>query len=258
MLLLVPLLLQLQGAPFAPHPPEPTPAPRAVKTVAVLNFDNNSGRADYDAMGRGIAAMMITDLSASPLLRVVERERLHDVLTEQRLQHSQFFDSTTAVRAGRLVGAEYIVTGSLAAATPELRLDTRVIRVETGEIVKTARVSGREDNFFELEQKLADRLLKDLDIALSPEDSATLRRRQEENRALGFTTFMAFSNALYAMDNGDYVTAGERLIPVVRQAPDSRVVQAAYQEAKHRSTVSAKQRAKEKARSGLRGLLKKP
>jgi len=34
------------------------------KTVAVLYFDNNTGARDYDNLGRGMASMMITDLSA--------------------------------------------------------------------------------------------------------------------------------------------------------------------------------------------------
>ena len=53
----------------------------APKTVAVLYFDNNTGSADYDAMGRGVAAMLITDLSGVPEIRLVERERLQAVLS---------------------------------------------------------------------------------------------------------------------------------------------------------------------------------
>ncbi|MGH7624480.1 MAG: CsgG/HfaB family protein, partial [Gemmatimonadaceae bacterium] len=104
-----------------------TVPPHAPQTLAVLNFDNNTGRTDYDPMGRGIAAMMITDLSASPDLKVVEREKMQDVLNEQNMQHSALFDSTTAVRAGRLLGAQYIATGSLAASSPQIRIDMRVI-----------------------------------------------------------------------------------------------------------------------------------
>mgnify|MGYP003297987318 CR=1 FL=1 len=38
------------------------------KTVAVLYFDNNTGRSDYDPLGKGIAAMMISDLGYDILL----------------------------------------------------------------------------------------------------------------------------------------------------------------------------------------------
>ncbi len=233
------------------------PAPVA-KTLAVLNFDNNTGRADYDPLGRGLAAMMITDLAVSPDLRLVERERMQDILDEQKLSRSPLFDSTTAARVGRLLGAEFIVTGSLTAAASDLRVDLRIIKVETGEVVKTARATGREDRLFAIEQRLADRVLKDLDIALSPEDSALLERRREADRRLGYAAFHALSSALASMDNGDYVTATTQLQPLIMHSSDSRVVQLAYQEAKRHAADAAKEKAKAKAGDALRGLFKKP
>ena len=236
----------------------PSAAAPTVQTLAVLNFDNNTGRADYDPMGRGIAAMMITDLSASPDLKVVEREKMQDVLNEQNMQHSALFDSTTAVRAGRLLGAQYIATGSLAASSPQIRIDMRVIRVETGEIIKTAKVTGPEDKFFDLEQQLADHVLKDLDVAMSPESAAEMRKRQEANRQMGFDSFMALSGALASMDAGDYLTAADRMRPLMMKSPDSQLVELTYQEAKHRAAIAGKQKAKDKAGKVLRGLFGKP
>ncbi len=228
------------------------------RTLAVLNFDNNTGSADYDAMGRGLAAMMISDLAVSPALRLVERERMADVLKEQQMQQSAMFDSTTAVKAGRLLGAEFVATGSLAAALPELRIDMRVIRVETGEIVKTARVTGPEDKLFELERQLADRVLKDLDIALSPESAELMRKRQEANREIGVSAFRDFSRGLAAMDNGEYLVAAEYFRPLIMRAPGSVLVELAYGEAKRRAALAAKESAKKKAGDALKGLFKKP
>jgi TolB-like protein len=250
--------LLLLGAAPRSRPPVESAGEFRARTLAVLNFDNNTGRTDYDAMGRGLAAMMITDLSASPDLRLVERERMQDVLKEQEMQRSRMFDSTTAVKAGRLLGAEFIATGSIAAAAPELRIDLRVIRVETGQVVKAARVTGPEDKLFDLERELADHVLEDLDIALSPESEALLRKRQEANRELGVSSFKALSNGLAAMDAGDYVTAAERFQPLVMKAPGSMLVELAYGEAKRRAALAARQSAKKKAGDALKGLFKKP
>ena len=228
------------------------------KTLAVLNFDNNTGSADYDPLGRGLAAMMISDLAASPALKLVEREHMADVLKEQHLQQSAMFDSTTAVKTGRLLGAEFVATGALTAAVPELRIDMRVIRVETGEIVKTARVTGPEDKLFQLEEQLADRVLKDLDIALSPESAELMRKRQEANREMGVRAFHDFSNGLAAMDHGEYLTAAEHFRPLIMRAPRSLLVELAYGEAKRRAALAAKESAKKKAADALKSLFKKP
>ena len=168
------------------------------------------------------------------------------------------FDSTTAVKAGRLLGAEFIATGSLAAAAPELRIDMRVIRVETGQVVKTARVTGPEDKLFELEQQLADHVLKDLDIALSPESEALMRKRQEANREIGVSSFKAFSGGLAAMDAGDYLTAAQRFQPLIMKSPGSMLVELAYGEAKRRAALAAQGAAKKKVGDALKGLFRKP
>ena len=253
------LALALQVVLLLTSPPTASPgASLRARTLAVLNFDNNTGRADYDPMGRGLAAMMINDLSVSPELRLVERERMQDVLNEQHMQRSAMFDSTTAVRAGRLLGAEIIATGSLAAAGAELRIDMRLIRVETGEIIKSARATGPEEKLFDLERQLAERVLQDLDIALSPESAELMRKRQAANREIGVRAFRDFSSGLLAMDNGDYVRAAELLRPLMMQAPDSPVVALAYGEAKRRASLAAKEAAKKKAGDALRGLFRKP
>lgn len=245
LLLALPLAGQAQGLGRTPREAPP-------KTVAVLYFDNNTGSADYDAMGRGVAAMLITDLSGVPEIKLVEREKLQAVLTEQKMQQSGFFDPATAVKAGRLLGAEYLLTGAFTARDPEIRIDTRVVRVETGEIVRTAKVQGKEDKFFDLQQKLARELVKGLPVAVSPEAMAELEQKQQKNRIDDATTMVAFSQGLQRLDYGDHVGAIEKLGPVMLKAPESAIVQAAYAEAKRRSGNAAKQQVRNKAKELLR------
>ena len=230
----------------------------AAKTVAVLYFDNNTGKADYDNLGRGMAAMMITDLSAVPDIELVEREHLQDVLKEQENQQTRYFDPSTAVQAGKLLGAQYIVTGSFVAVEPSMRIDTRVINVETGKIVKAARVTGKEDNFFDLQQRLADSLVTGLSIALSPEQRQELRAQQEKNRVDKLSTVTAFSQALTLFDHDDYVGAMEKMTPLMRESPNSLMMQLTYAEMKRRAAKKTQDKAKDKAKSALKGIFKRP
>lgn len=249
------LCLALDGVVAPTADPNPAPLPHAAaarRTVAVLTFDNNTGDAEYDHLGRGMAAMMTTDLAAVDDIQMLERERLADVTREIDAQHSSYFDSTTAVKVGRLAGAQFIVTGALAAVKPQMRIDTRVIRVETGAIVKTAKVTGQEDDFFELQQKLARQLVKDLDVALTPEGEAKLEARQESNR-VDVDAMVGMSNAIALSDAGDYAGALTKMAPVVAKYPNSVVVKVTYDEMKRRASNSTKQ----KAKSRLNGLIKK-
>lgn len=262
--MLRPLSLVLLAALAAGGAIAATPVPRAdargavarpdsvrTRSLAVLYFDNNTGDAQYDALGRGMASMMITDISAVPEIRIVERERLQHVLEEQRMQQSTMFDPSTAVKTGKLLGAEYLVTGAFSAVKPVLRIDTRVIRVETGEIVKSTKVTGLEDRFFELQQRLAKDLVAALPVAVSPEAMERLRERQQRNRIDNVNTMIAFSQAVARYDGGDYVGAAARMQPVLRDAPDALVVKLFSDEVKRRSGNVAKR----KIREGLKGWL---
>ncbi len=231
-------------------------APR--KTVAVLYFDNHTGRSDYDPIGKGIATMMITDLSSVPEIQMVERDRLQDLVKEMDNQGTKYFDSTTAVKVGKIAGAQYVVVGALAALQPNIRIDTRVVNVETGAIVKTAQVTGQEDQFFELQQKLSQKLIDGLALALSPEEQQALKEKQEQNRINELSTILNFSQALWYQDRGDYVNAVLKMEPVVRAAPGSLIVKMTYDEMKRRAAAKLQEKASEKIKSGIGKLFGRP
>lgn len=235
-------------------PPSASPA----KTVAVLYFDNNTGARDYDNLGRGMASMMITDLSAVKDIQLVEREHMQDVLKEQEAQHTKYYDQSTAVQTGKLLGAEYIVTGAFISVQPSMRIDTRVIRVQSGEIVKTAKVVGHQDSLFALQQHLADSLVDGLSVALSPEQREQLRAQQQRDRIDRLSTMTSYSQALRLLDAGDYVGAADRMQPVMRDAPNSLVAQLTYNEIKRRAADRAKDKAKDKISGGIRSIFKRP
>lgn len=250
------LLLLLVTLGLTPPPAgDARPAPER-KTVAVLAFDNNTGKADYDPLGRGMAAMMTTDLATVKELQLLEREKLDEVTREIDAQRSRYFDSTTAVRVGRLTGAQYIVVGSLAAADPQLRIDTRIVRVETGAIVKTARVTGPQEEFFDLQKKLVKQLVRDLDVALAPDDSARLDAAMEANR-VDMAAVLRISSALNLADAGDYGGATLRIAPVVARYPNSTFLKLTADEIKRRSARASEQKAKTKINEGVNKLIKR-
>src|SRR3954470_15718500 len=93
----------------------PLAAQSNAPVVAVLVFDNGSfgkDKADYDGIGKGIADILITDLASNAKVRVVDRERIQNILAEQNLTKSGAVDGQTAVRLGKLMGACYSIYGT--------------------------------------------------------------------------------------------------------------------------------------------------
>lgn len=85
-------------------PPEPG-------SIAVQAFVNQGDPA-YRAMAKGLAAMVIADLSRVPGLKVLEREKVQLLVQEARLGDSGLADRDSAVRSGRLMRAEKVVVGN--------------------------------------------------------------------------------------------------------------------------------------------------
>ena len=60
--------------------------------VAILDFENTSGKSEYDALGKSLSNMLITDLKNNihpKKVEFYERAQLNKLLEEQKLQKSK-------------------------------------------------------------------------------------------------------------------------------------------------------------------------
>lgn len=201
-------------------------AAHAAPTVMVLYFDNDTGDPAFDPLGKGLADMMVTDLTALPGVQIVEREKLQALLDELKLQRSKYFDPATAQKIGRGIGAELAVTGSLVAAAPDLRIDVRVVRIRTGEVVKADKVVGKKDAFFALEQELVTRLAGGLDAALGRKSAAVKSQGGVDNVA----TAIEYGKALDLRDQGDLAAAAQHMESAMKVAPGWKLARSRYME----------------------------
>jgi Curli production assembly/transport component CsgG/FecR protein len=89
----------------ASSPPEPG-------SIAVQAFVNK-GDPSFRPLAKGLAAMIIADLSKVPGLKVLEREKVQLLVEEMKLGDAGLADPAGAVRSGRLMRAEKIIVGNL-------------------------------------------------------------------------------------------------------------------------------------------------
>lgn len=226
------LALVLALAALAAAAPRPAAA-AAPASVGVLPFENHTGAAAWDPLRAGLADMLATDLAAAPGLQVVERARLAEVLAEQDLQQTGRVDPATAGRIGRLVGAAYVVTGTITAVDPQIRIDVRLVRVESGEVVVAEQVVGEKTKFFELEQALVGKFVAALGARLAPPASG---------RVDDVATVVAYAEAVELADRGDLEAASKQLRAVVTAAPQFTLAQARYEDVLRRLMEAQKKR----------------
>jgi curli biogenesis system outer membrane secretion channel CsgG len=83
--------------------------------VAVLEFKNKVqgyGWSGYKA-GQAAQDMLVTELVRKGTYRVIEREQLDEILREKNLTLSGDIDPKTAVKVGKMLGVEYLITGAV-------------------------------------------------------------------------------------------------------------------------------------------------
>ncbi len=174
-------------------PPTDLPSP-----LAIFPFENNAvtNNAEFEPLTGGLAAMLITDLRhAATHLKIIERNRMQELLGEIDMSRSGYIDQATAIRVGKLLGARSVVFGSFVVIGEQVRIDARVVNVETSETMLAESISGTSDQFLQLEKKLADKIAGAFQERLaSTQPSASSNTM---NAAL------AFSRGLAALDRGD-------------------------------------------------------
>ncbi|MBN2354726.1 hypothetical protein JXO59_01365 [candidate division KSB1 bacterium] len=104
-------------------------------TIAIADFRNSTGRFVNDRLEKTVPELLKTELAQTRALTVVERSRLEAIFNEQALGQSGVLDTYRAQQVGRLVGAQYVISGELTRTGDRFRVDAHIVRVETGEVV---------------------------------------------------------------------------------------------------------------------------
>lgn len=217
-------LLTLLVAPVA-HAAEPA-KPRP--TVAVLYFDYDGTDEEITVLRKGLAQMLIVDLAQNKAVRVVEREKLQEVLDELNLGRSNRFDQASVAKVGKLLGAQYLVAGSILVTMNQFHLTARAIRVETRDVPLTFKTSGKPENFLDLEGEIAEAMAKGLaklvpaepTPASSSSKPAEARPAPKRPTKLAAQTAVKYARALDALDRKDPAAARKDLEAVIREQPD--------------------------------------
>jgi TolB-like protein len=117
----------------------------APKKIAVLYFDVAAPTHDYDYLATGIPEMLITDLANQRDITVIERERLDEVLEELALGGSGITDTDTALEVGKVLNVELLVMGNLTVAGESFRLDTKILEVQTAEVLGAVKAATEDE-----------------------------------------------------------------------------------------------------------------
>lgn len=173
------------------------------RVVAVMPFRFSGSDSTLRPLERGLAELVTTDLARSSALTVVERARMQALLDELALQRAAG-DSTTAVRAGRMLQAGRLVQGGiLLVGAEQLRVDAAIVDVPTSTAVGGASGDDQLGAIFDLEKQLVLDLFSSMGITLTVAERRALDQRPTRSLA----AFLSYSQGLMAEDAGDFDAA---------------------------------------------------
>lgn len=189
--------------------------PGKPSTVAVLPFSFAGPDTSLKPLERGFAELLTTDLSHSAQLTVVDRSRTQALLDEIALQQSGATDSTSGVRAGRILQAGRLVRGFIQQNGQNLRADAALIETSTGAIGAGPSNDQPLDLLFTLEKNIALGVIDSMHVRLTTAERNAIEQRPTKSLA----AFLSYSRGLAAEDAGKYDEANAFFQDAVRRDP---------------------------------------
>ena len=200
--------------------------PGTPNVVAVLPLAFSGADTSLKPLERGLAELLTTDLARSSRLTVVERLRLQAVLDEIKLQQSGATDSSSSVRAGKILQAGRLVQGSILQQGPDLRVDAAVIDVPTTRLAGATNDNRALDQLLTLEKNIALGLFQQLGVTLTTAERNAIEQRPTQSLA----AFVAYSRGLVLEDEGQFDRAESFYQEAARLDPGFAAAQAKSQQ----------------------------
>ena len=166
------------NGPAASSPTAATAAPALRKSIAILGFQNASGRAEDQWLATASAEMLSTELSLGGRLRLVSGEEVANLRIAMPWPMTGTLSPETTGRIGVALGGDLLLLGSYTAIGSgerrSLRFDARLQDARTGEILAEAAESGDSRNLFPLVSSLGAKLRDRLGVPAIADTEAHL------------------------------------------------------------------------------------
>ncbi|NQU27967.1 MAG: PEGA domain-containing protein, partial [Candidatus Marinimicrobia bacterium] len=135
-------------------------AQQPATTIAVLEFE--AAGVEAPAV-QTLANVVRKELIKSKLFRVVERNLMDDILSEQGLQQSGCTTTECVVEVGRLLGVQKILSGSISKLGELFIIDLQITDITTGEIevLESIDYVGKLEELPRLIRELTNRITTD-------------------------------------------------------------------------------------------------
>ncbi len=131
--------------------------------VLVRPFQNLGGK-EYAWLSSGITDSVLFDLKNVPGLYVISAQDRKEALQEIRLGQTGLLNDRTITEAGRITGANMILTGSYQIASGIVRVNARLVSVATAKTIRAVKLDGTMADLFSLQDRIVVTLFENAQV----------------------------------------------------------------------------------------------
>ncbi len=141
-------------------------------TLAVLEFDG------FGISAQEVAALsnrLRTNLTQLGTYRIIERGLMQQILLEQDFQLTGCTSDECAVEIGQLLGAQFMLAGTIGKVGSTWTIEMRIVNVQNGEVIRTASYDTRGEVDIVLTEGMgaAARKITGVELEAAPATAAT-------------------------------------------------------------------------------------
>lgn len=146
-------------------PPASGQAAASLPAVVVWDFDDQTPAALAGAaarngwLRRSLSEQLVAALVGAQGVRVVERQRLAELLAEQKVSGSELADADSRLRLGRVIGAARMVFGGFFVLGDEVQVHLRLVDTATARVIFSDEAQAPLAAVMQQVQPLNERLL---------------------------------------------------------------------------------------------------
>lgn len=144
------------------------------KVVFLAPFGNETAEDQYEPAAAGMGDLVGAFLAEQKNIRVVERQRLGLLLKEQESSLRGLTGEKYAVAAGKILGANTVMTGRLYLADRKLSVTVKALDIESARVIGAADQGCRPEYMIETALQLARMLGKQMELPLPDIDPAKI------------------------------------------------------------------------------------
>ena len=191
------------------HKVNEEPEPIAMPSIAVMPFVNLSGDAEQEYFSNGITEEIITSLSKTPKLLVIDR----------RSTFAYKGKTADLSQIGRELGVQYILTGSVRKAGDRVRVNAQLINASRGEHLWAERYDRELKDIFALQDEITLRITQALQIKLTEGEQARIYGKGTDNLD-AYLKWLQGQDLLIRGNKDDNALARRMFEDAIRSDPD--------------------------------------